>query len=146
MKAQRSALARAASSLLDLRSYLHAFRLLHYYGYSHVQERRKMLIGRESRLAPNVAIVNGERVTIGRNSRIGAYCSLWAGDTTGRISIGDDVSLAPQVFITAANYRFEQGRPFREQPMEERDVVIGDDVWLGVRVVVTPGVTISDGC
>jgi acetyltransferase-like isoleucine patch superfamily enzyme len=25
-------------------------------------------------------------------------------------------------------------------------VVIGDDVWLGVRVVVTAGVTIGEGC
>jgi acetyltransferase-like isoleucine patch superfamily enzyme len=54
--------------------------------------------------------------------------------------------LAPEVFITASDYAFERGRPFREQPKTERDVVIGDDVWLGVRVVVTAGVTIGDGC
>ena len=105
-----------------------------------------MQIGPGSRLAPNVSIVSGERVSIGRNSRIGAYSSLWAGPTNSRISIGSDVSLAPEVFITAADYRFERGRPFREQPMDERDVVIGDDVWLAVRVVVTAGVTIGDGC
>ena len=63
-----------------------------------------------------------------------------------RIIIGDHVSLAPEVFITASDYRFVSGRPFREQPKRELDVVIGHDVWLGARVVVTAGVTIGDGC
>jgi acetyltransferase-like isoleucine patch superfamily enzyme len=146
MNARRRRLGHAVRSVLDLRSYLHAFRLVHYYGYTHVQQRRRMLVGPGSRLAPNVSITNGERVSIGSNSQIGAHCSLWAGDTRGRISIGSDVSLAPEVFITAANYRFEEGQPFRRQPMDERDVIVGDDVWLGVRVVVTAGVTIGDGC
>jgi acetyltransferase-like isoleucine patch superfamily enzyme len=30
--------------------------------------------------------------------------------------------------------------------MRERDVVIGDGVWLGARVTVTSGVTIGAGC
>ena len=33
-----------------------------------------------------------------------------------------------------------------DQPKLERDVVIGDDVWLGARVMVVPGVEIGDGC
>ena len=32
------------------------------------------------------------------------------------------------------------------QPKLERDVVIGDDVWLGARVMVVAGVEIGDGC
>src|SRR5690606_35896216 len=68
------------------------------------------------------------------------------GPTTGRIIIGDAVSIAPGVFITAADYRFNAGQRFRDQPRRERDVVIGRDVWLGARVVVTAGVTIGDGC
>ena len=33
-----------------------------------------------------------------------------------------------------------------DQPKLERDVVVGDDVWLGARVMVVPGVEIGDGC
>ena len=33
-----------------------------------------------------------------------------------------------------------------DQPKLERDVVIGDDVWLGARVIVVAGVEIGDGC
>ena len=33
-----------------------------------------------------------------------------------------------------------------DQPKVERDVVVGDDVWLGARVMVVAGVEIGDGC
>jgi acetyltransferase-like isoleucine patch superfamily enzyme len=136
----------AILSIVDPRSYLHALRLLHYYGYSHVQPRRKLNLGEGVRMAPNVSIVNGERIAIGARSRIGANCYLWAGDDTGRITIGAGCSLAPEVFVTASNYGLEPGVHFLDQPRDEQDVVIGKDVWLGARVFVGPGVTIGDGC
>jgi acetyltransferase-like isoleucine patch superfamily enzyme len=132
--------------LFDLGSYVHALRLLHYFAYSHVKERRRMRVGRATGIAPNVSLRNGERITLGARCHIGERCYLWAGPSTGRITIGDQTSLAPGVFITASDYRFEPGIPFREQPKRERDVVIGSDVWLGTAVVVTAGVTIGDGC
>lgn len=136
----------ALASCLDPRSYLHVFRLIHYYGYSHVRPRARMTMGEGSAMAPNVSLRNGERISIGRGCHVGERCFLWAGDSTGRIEIGDHVSLAPGVFITASDYRFERGRPFREQPKDEKDIKIGNDVWLGASVVVTAGVTIGDGC
>jgi acetyltransferase-like isoleucine patch superfamily enzyme len=141
-----SKLADFFASLFDPRSYLHGLRMLHYFSYSHVRERGRMRVGHGTGLAPNVSLRNGARITIGEHSHIGERCYLWAGDSTGRIVIGSRVSLAPEVFITASDYRFVAGRPFRSQPKRERDVVIGDDVWLGARVVVTAGVTIGDGC
>ncbi|MBK9991690.1 MAG: acyltransferase [Verrucomicrobia bacterium] len=137
---------RAVCSLLDPRAYAHAFRLIHFYGYSHVREKCHIRIGSGTNLAPNVSLRNGARIQLGRNSHIGEHCYLWAGESTGRIIIGDHVSLAPEVFITASDYQFKAGVPFRIQPKRERDVVIGNDVWLGARVVVTAGVTIGDGC
>ncbi len=139
-------LADGLRSLLDLGCYLHALRLLHYTAYSHVREKRKIAIGRGAGIAPNVSFRNGERIHIGAGTHIGERCYLWAGAQTGRITIGSGVSLAPQVFITASDYRFVAGQRFREQPRRERDVRIGDDVWLGTGVVVTAGVTIGDGC
>lgn len=133
-------------SLLDPRCHMHALRMIHYFGYTHVRERRRMTMGQGTRMAPNVSIRNGVRIAIGRDCHLGERCYLWAGDSGGRIVMGDFVSLAPEVFITASDYRFEPGRPFRQQPKRERDVIIGNDVWLGARVVVTAGVTIGDGC
>jgi acetyltransferase-like isoleucine patch superfamily enzyme len=96
-------------------------------------------------MAPNVSMMNAERITIGAYSRIGARCSLWAGNSVGRITLGHHALLGPEVFITAANYRLEPGTPIMDQPMDERDVVIGPDVWLGARVVVGAGVEIGEG-
>jgi len=136
----------ALLSFCDPRTYLHAFRMLHYYGYSHVREKRRIAIGTGTRLAPNVSLRNGERIILGDHCHIGERCYLWAGDSSGRIKIGHHVSLAPEVFLTASDYRFVAGQRFRDQPRRERDIVIGNDVWLGTRVVVTAGVTIGDGC
>lgn len=133
-------------AVLDPRSYLHLFRMINYYGYSHVRPRGRLRIGEGSRIAPNVSLRNGERIRIGRECHIGERCFLWAGDLTGEIHIGDHVSTAPGVFITASDYRFVAGVVFRNQPKRERDVVVGNGVWLGAGVVVTAGVTIGDGC
>lgn len=135
-----------ALSMVDPRCYLHALRMVHYFGYTHVRERRRISMGRDTRIAPNVSFRNGGRIVMGRDCHVGERCYLWAGDSSGRIVMGDFVSLAPEVFITASDYQFVAGRPFRKQPKRERDVTIGNDVWLGARVVVTAGVSIGDGC
>ncbi|NVO27993.1 acyltransferase [Donghicola sp. C2-DW-16] len=59
--------------------------------------------------------------------------------------MGDHVLMGPGVLVTAANYRFNDGQPVTEQAMDEGDVIIGNDVWLGARAMVMPGVTIGDG-
>jgi len=137
---------RLIASILDPRPYLHFFRVAHYWNYSHVTPRRKARIGTGVALAPNVSFRNGERIEIGARSHIGEYCALWAGDTKGRIVIGEDALFGPQVYITAANYRYDPGIPVMRQPRVEEDVTIGPGVWLGARVVVLPGVTIGAGC
>ncbi|MCH6257869.1 acyltransferase [Puniceicoccaceae bacterium K14] len=103
-------------------------------------------MGKGTAMAPNISLRNGERISIGKECHIGERSSLWAGDSTGKITIGNNVSLAPEVYITASDYQFVKGIPFRKQPKRERDVTIGNDVWLGVKVVVTAGVSIGDGC
>jgi acetyltransferase-like isoleucine patch superfamily enzyme len=140
-----SQLAAFGRSILDPRTYLHGLRLLHYWNYAHVTPRRKLTLGAGVELSPNVSFRNGERIAIGARSHIGEHCALWAGDHSGRIVIGEEALFGPQVFITAANYRFDAGAPVMKQERTESDVVIGADVWLGARVTVLPGVTIGDG-
>lgn len=135
----------ALRTVLDVRPYLHMVRLVHYFNYSHVAERRKVSCGEGARLAPNVSFANGERIEIGARANIGARCHLWAGDSVGRVIVAEDALLAPEVFLTASNYAIEPGLVVMNQAKEEADVVIGRDVWLGTRVVVTAGVTVGDG-
>lgn len=133
-------------TLVDPKSWTQLLRILHFYHYSHVEPLRQLQRGVGTGIAPNVSLRNGSRIAIGDFCHIGERSSLWAGDATGGISLGDRVSVAPSVFITASDYRFVSGVPFREQPKRERDVIVGSDVWLGTGVVVTAGVQIGDGC
>ncbi len=132
-------------SMLDPRTYLQVVRVLHFYNYSHVQPRRRLTLGAGATIAPNVSLRNGERIEIGAGSKIGEHACIWAGDGTGRITIGRNCRFGPGVFVTASDYGMHPDLGIAEQPRNERDIVIGDDVWLGARVFVGAGVTIGDG-
>jgi acetyltransferase-like isoleucine patch superfamily enzyme len=133
-----------ARSLLDPRSYLQAFRLLHFASYSHVRQVRLLTRGANVSFAPNVSFRNAERIAIGAGTHIGEHSIIWAGNTTGRITFGEKCLLAPNVTITASNYGTAPGQFVMDQPKIERDVTIGRDVWLGANTVVLAGVTIGE--
>lgn len=136
---------RLICSILDPRAYLHALKLVNYYNYSHVAPRRKLSLGASAAISPNVIFQNAERISIGDRISLGARCNIWAGPDQGRIKIGDDVLFGPEVMVTAASYRFNDGAPVTRQMMDEASVTIGNDVWLGMRAMIMPGVTIGDG-
>jgi acetyltransferase-like isoleucine patch superfamily enzyme len=142
---RRERLLRLIASSIDPRAWLHLIKIVNYYNYTHVQPFKKIRIGRDFRVSPDVNFSNEKNITIGERVSIGSRCFLWAGPANGRIIIGDDVLFGPEVIVTAANYRFNDGAPVTEQLMDEGDVVIGDDVWIGARAIILPGVAIGDG-
>lgn len=136
----------AARSLVDVRTYLHGLRLAHFSSYSHVRQVRLLDLGDGVSMAPNVSFRNAERIRIGAGSHIGEHSVIWAGNSTGRIDIGEKCLFAPNVTLTASNYGIVQGDvAIMDQPKDERDIVIGDGAWLGANVVVLAGVTIGAG-
>lgn len=132
-------------SVLDVGTYLQGLRLAHFASYSHVRQVRRLQRGAQVSFAPNVSFRNAERITIGDGSHIGEFSVIWAGNSSGRVIFGRKCLLAPHVTITASNYGIERGTPVMDQPKIEKDIVLGDDVWLGANVVVVAGVTIGDG-
>jgi acetyltransferase-like isoleucine patch superfamily enzyme len=138
--------AAAAASALDPRPWAHVLRLVHHVNYTHVEPLRRAAVAPSARVAPNVSIAHGERVTIGARTHVNARTHLWAGPKTGRIEIGEDCLLAPNVFVTASDYGIEADARILDQPRREADVRIGRDCWLGTGVVVTAGVEIGEGC
>ena len=133
-------------SIIDPLTWAHSLRILHYYSYSHVQQKRKITIGVNHIFAPNVSIRNGERIRIGDRCHVGERVCLWAGNAVGRIVLGDDVMIGPAAFITASDYGLILGTPPAFQPKNERDVLIASGVWIGANAVITAGVTIGEGC
>ncbi|NQX29245.1 acyltransferase [Microbacteriaceae bacterium VKM Ac-2854] len=132
-------------TLTRVRTYLQALKLLHFAAYSHADQVPRLNRGADVSFAPNVSFRNAERITLGAGTHIGEHSVIWAGNSSGRISFGENCLLAPNVTVTASNYGIVQGTPVMDQPKIERDIVIGRDVWLGANVVVLAGVTIGDG-
>ena len=79
---------------------------------------------------------------IGDNSGIGINCEVY-----GPVTIGNDVMMGPEVIIyTNAHCHDRIDTPMREQGFSEAlPVVIGDDVWIGRRAMIMPGVKIGNG-
>lgn len=138
-------LLRLIGAFLDPRAWAHGAKLLNYYNYSHVAPLRRLERGPGCAISPNAAFSNPERIRLGARVSLGARCTLWAGHAHGRIEIGDDVLFGPDVLVTAANYRFDDGHPVTAQAMDEADVTIGADAWLGAKVTVLPGARIGAG-
>lgn len=132
-------------SITDPRAWIGLLRLVHHYNYTHVEPRRSLTLGQDVGLSPSVSMTDAQRILIGDRSRVGDRCSLWAGPGWAPITIGRDTLLAPDVFVTAANYTFAPGVPPMNQPMQEAPVTIGDGVWIGTGVTIVAGVTIGDG-
>lgn len=62
------------------------------------------------------------------------------------LEIGDHCLIAAGVAICGVEHGHADPEiPMRHQPAQAAKIVIEDNVWLGMRVVVTPGVTIGRG-
>lgn len=83
-----------------------------------------------------------ENVVIGNNSGIGTNCIV-----QGPCIIGENVMMGPDVIIYTRNHEFcDINVPMIEQGFKKSEqVIIGDDVWIGARVIILPGVKIGNG-
>ena len=82
-------------------------------------------------------IVVGDDVRIGE----GAYINA-----TGGLTIGNNVKFGPQVFVWTWNHDYyaPDKLPYGSKSTYE-PVNIGDNVWIGARASIVPGVTIGEG-
>lgn len=85
---------------------------------------------------------NGSGIQIGDNSGIGVRCSI-----RGPLIIGDNVMMGPEVIVITSNHNFSRiDIPMNFQgSLPQKQVVIGNDVWIGTRAIILPGVKIGNG-
>ncbi|KAJ3117979.1 hypothetical protein HDU96_004655 [Phlyctochytrium bullatum] len=62
-----------------------------------------------------------------------------------KVTIGNDVLIAPSVQIYAAYHPLEPELRTDGGPELAKPITIGNDVWIGGAAVILPGVTIGDG-
>ncbi len=98
--------------------------------------------GKEARIEPRAFFNSGRNVSIGDYSSIGEKTKI-----RGSVKIGDHVMMGEEVLIISWNHAFSRTDiPMVQQGFqEEKTVTIGDDVWIGSRVILLAGVKVGRG-
>lgn len=107
-------------------------------GYMYVGNRAQIV----STITPTELLTaeNG-RLTIGERTYINYGCSIAAIDS---VTIGPNCNIGTYVIIM--DNQFHRLEPERRLEIPESEpIVIEENVWLGARVIVMPGVTIGAG-
>lgn len=97
------------------------------------------------RIAPSASIhsgcwVTGFRLSAGDHSVINRNCRL---DARGGITIGSNVSISPECYLISASH--DPHSSSFAGTNKSTAINIHDYVWLGVRAIVLPGVTVGRG-
>ncbi|MCA9011646.1 MAG: acyltransferase [Planctomycetaceae bacterium] len=83
-------------------------------------------------------------VHIGERSALGHHTELLCWQAN--VNIGRNVRIAAEVYIVTSNHAYELADvAIIEQGYLHQDVTIEDDVWIGRRAIILPGVTIGKG-
>ncbi len=114
---------------------------------------RKYSFGQKFHAGRNVFLWAKKSIKIGNNCYIGRYSQIECNAT-----IGNNVLIANNVaLIGKYDHHYQQiGTPIRQasQVMDDdynwleldREVIIGDDVWIGNGSIILSGVKIASGC
>ena len=83
----------------------------------------------------------GGGISIGSGSGLGVNCRVH-----GPLSIGDNVMMGPDVVILTHTHNIERTDiPMGLQGSRVQKVTIGNDVWIGMRSIIMPGIHIGNG-
>ena len=114
----------------------------------------RIALGYGARINPRAVIHNEGEIRIGRGSLLGADAELNL--YTATFTMGAFCHTSSYLAAIGSRHTvhfpstFAVSRgPFAflgEAADEVGDIVVGNDVWIGARVVVLPGVHIADGC
>lgn len=88
----------------------------------------------------------GNDIEIGFNSDIGMGAKIYGVGGGGKLYIGKNVMMAPEVTILTLSHNYhKKDIPIIKQGSTANEVIINDNVWIGYRAIILPGVTIGKG-
>lgn len=110
-----------------------------------VFDKTKVILGPFVHICKNCVFAGGgiiqvgEHTTIFRNSEIHSLKGSC-------ITIGNNCLIAKEAYIINSNHSFKREELIRKQEPTFSDIFIGDDVWIGGRVMILKGSKIENGC
>lgn len=106
------------------------------------RERDAAAVGEGCFYLDQIVWLNGSGIEMGEAVKFNHGCYV---NGFGGLRIGAHTSFGPGVMIHTANHRTDDPtRPINEQGWETRPVTIGADCWIGMGVIILPGVTLGD--
>lgn len=105
---------------------------------------RNIKVGHFFRVCPDVKMFteNGGSIIIGNHFFANYGCFFNANEEN--IEIGNDCLFGPDVLIINSNHDTCPGFLVREQANISKKIIVGNNVWIGAKSVILPGVSIGD--
>ncbi|WP_404371443.1 acyltransferase [Kytococcus sedentarius] len=95
----------------------------------------------EARIAPGVTLARN--VSVGEGAGIGADTAFLGG---GHVHLGARLKMGPQcLFITGDHPVPPLGVTFDQHGGTTKNIFVGDDVFIGARAIIMPGVSVGSG-
>ena len=86
----------------------------------------------------------GVGMSMGNNSAVGDFCHFGA---PGGIIIGNDVIMGSFVSFHSENHNFQDtSKLIREQGVNSKGIILGNNIWVGARVTFLDGCEVGDNC
>ncbi|WP_271397034.1 acyltransferase [Salinicoccus roseus] len=103
--------------------------------------------GKNVTIHPGVYIFHPKNLSLGNNVSIHPMCYLECGTTLDSgIIIGNDVSIAHGVsFIATSHIYTDVNKPIKDQGVDEKKIIVKDDVWIGAKATILYGRIIESG-
>lgn len=108
---------------------------------------RILILRRIIKIGKDVKFQKGIYIGSGRNIRIGDRCQINEGIRLDNVHLGNNVMIGREsIFIGKMHISEDINIPMNEQGKKIDFVtVVEDDVWIGLRVIIMPGVKIRKG-
>lgn len=94
-------------------------------------------------LWPNDEDYDGIRIRIGDGNYFNRNLMI---DACNYVEIGNENMFGPDVYIADSNHEVRPGVSPKSLPMQKGTVKIGNNCWIGAKVVILKNVELGEGC
>lgn len=93
-------------------------------------------------LQPGTCIFHPKGLKMGKNVSINEYCYI---ECIGGVEIGSNTMIGHNVSILSNSHNYESTKlNMNEQGISCKKIVIGNDVWIGAKATIQPGIRIGN--